>query len=88
MLTILGYIPAMNSVPAREPTTRAIRFAVCAGTLTAPRIQVRRSEAEQRGLRLLDVFTEAELLHLRLIQKALMEGATWEDAVAAIERHG
>lgn len=78
----------MNSVPVREPTTRATRFAVCAGTLTAPRIQVRRAEAEQRGLRLLEVFTEAELLHLRLIQKALMEDATWEDAVVEIERHG
>lgn len=78
----------MNAMSARQPTTRAIRFAVCAGTLTAPRIQARRVEADQRGLRLLDVFTEAELLHLRLIQKAMMEGATWEDAVAAIESHG
>ena len=76
----------MVSVPAKQPTTRAIRFAVSAGTLTPPRIQRRRVEAEQRGVHLVDVLTEAELMHLQLIQKVLPPGATWADAVEVIMR--
>lgn len=72
-------------VPAQQPSTRAIRFAVSAGTLTAPRIQKRRTEAEERGVGLLAVLTESELMHLQLVRKAMMADATWEDAVAAIE---
>lgn len=76
----------MASVPAKQPTTRAIRFAVSAGALTPPRIQRRQVEAGQRGVHLVEVLTEAELMHLQLIQKVLPPDATWVDALEAILR--
>lgn len=78
----------MKDAPARQPITRAIRFAVTAGTLSAVRLRQREAEAEQRGVELLEVLSEPELLHLRLVCKALPSGAIWQDAVAAIRRHG
>ncbi len=64
--------------------TPATRFAVSAGPLTPRRLTAVLDEAERRGVYPLDVFTEVELLHLRLIEKTLPPESTWEDAMDAI----
>ncbi len=78
----------MNNAPAQQPITRAIRFAVAAGTLSVVRLQQREAEAERQGVDLLVVLNEPELLHLQLIRKALLPNASWQDAVAEIRRCG
>lgn len=74
--------------PTDQPDTRSVRFAVSAGTLHPALVRTREAEAQRLDVSLLVVLTEAELLHLRLIQKALPPGATWVDSVAAIRRCG
>lgn len=70
--------------PQPRPLTQATRFAVSAGPLTLPRLNARIAESERLGDSPLAVFTEAELLHLQLIQKTLPPGSDWEDATDAI----
>lgn len=83
-------IPVMAAdLPAPDPpTTRAFRFSVAAGALTPARIRERQVVAEHQRVGLLTVLSEPERLHLELVKKTLRPGATWEDAVAAILRHG
>lgn len=76
------------TTPSEQSDTRAIRFAVSAGTLTPARIQALEAEAQRQGVGLLAVLSEAELLHLQLIQKTLPPGATWADSIATIHRCG
>lgn len=78
----------MYDQTGRHLITRTIRFAISAGVLTPPRIRERQDEAKRLDVDFLDVLTEAELLHLQLIKKALRLEATWEDAVAVILQHG
>lgn len=76
-----------NPQPTTNSDSRAIRFAISAGPLTAPRLAARQAEAKRRGVRLFEVCSEAELLHLQFIQRAMLLGSTWEDAVEAIRTH-
>lgn len=81
--------PSDNPHPTTShPQRTGTRFAVVAGPLTATRVAERTAEATRQGVLLLTVCSEAELLHLQLIQKTLPPGATWMDAVAAIRSTG
>lgn len=75
----------MNTSP-EQPTTRAIRFAVAAGVLTAARLREREAYAARHSAHLSDVLSEADRLHLLLVLKALGSTATLMDACAAIHR--
>jgi len=72
----------------QPPTSQAIRFAISAGPLTAVRLATRETEAQRQGVHLFCVCSEAELLHLQFVQRAMPVGSTWEDAVAAIRATG
>jgi hypothetical protein len=61
-----------------------MRLAISAGPLTAARLAIREAEAKRDGKHLFLVCTEAELLHLQFIQRAMSLGSTWEDAIVAI----
>ena len=74
-----------NSQP---PLSHALRLAISAGPLTAPLLARREREARQQGKHLLEVCSEAELLHLQFIQRAMPLGSGWEDAIAAIRAKG
>ena len=70
------------------PLSRAVRFAISAGPLTGVLLAQREAEATRAGTHLLAVCSEAELLHLRFIQRVLPPGSTWEDAVAVLRAAG
>lgn len=74
--------------PIPQPLSRAVRFAIAAGPLTAVLLARRAAEAQRCGKHLLEVCTEAELLHLHFIQRAMPLGSGWEDAIAAIRAVG
>lgn len=76
--------PPPSDNPQPHFPNRAIRFAISAGPLTAVRLAARNAEARSRGVHLFLVCTEAELLHLQFVQRAMPPGSTWEDAVEAI----
>lgn len=71
-----------------QPISTSLRLAISAGPLTAVRLATREAEARQQGTHLLDVCSEAELLHLQFIQRALPLGSGWEQAIDAIRAAG
>lgn len=80
--------PSDNPQPQPQPLSRAVRFAISAGPLTAVLLAQREAEATRAGKHLLEVCSEAELLHLQFIQRTMPLGSGWEDAIAAIRAVG
>ncbi len=80
--------PTPSDNPQPNSHTRAIRFAISAGPLTAVLLARREAEAKRVGKHLLEVCSEAELLHLQFIQRTMPVGSTWEDAIVAIRATG
>lgn len=78
----------MYDQTGHQSMTRTIRFAISAGVLTPARIRERQDHAQRLGAGFLEMLSEAELLHLKLLKKTLRPEATWEDAVRAIQRYG
>ena len=64
--------------------SRAVRIAIAAGPLTAEVLARHQREAAQQGKHLLEVLSEADRLHLHVIQRTLPPGSTWTDVVEAI----
>ena len=79
-------IPVISPETA-QPITRAIRFAVEAGVLSAARLREREAYAQRHGAQLVDVLSEADRVHLLLVLKALGPHASFADACATIHTH-
>lgn len=80
--------PTPSDNPQLPSPTRAIRFAISAGPLSPVQLAKRETEAQRAGKHLFLVCTEAELLHLQFIQRAMPVGSTWEDALVTIRAVG
>lgn len=67
-----------------QPSSSATHLAIAAGPLTLDLLEFRIAQAHAWGRHPIEVFTDPEIRHIRLIQVTLGRSATWEEVAAVI----